>query len=97
MSKAAAHFGILLISAINALVVLGASLLGINGDGSVGVMPVVLGVGLAWVGAFATVSLQRARRGEGRAGVTLSASTLPYGLLVAMLGSFGWLFIKSLF
>lgn len=94
MTTATAYISIVAISVFNALLVFGASLLGVYGDGSAGALPVVLGGGLLWVGAFAAVALHRAWKGEGQEGVSLSAKALPYGLLLVLLGSFGWLFLK---
>ena len=96
MSTTAAYVAIFLISGLNAFGVFLASLLGIYGDGSSGAMPLVLGIGWIWVGAFAVASFYVAWKGQAEAGIALSVKTLPYALLFLVGGSIVWLLIKNL-
>lgn len=85
MKTATAFAAIVVISGLNAALVFLASLLGIYGDGTVGAMPLVLGIGLTWVGAFGTAALYLALRGDAGSGVWLSVKALPYaGLLIGV-------------
>jgi len=92
MSSTTAFLATFAVSALNAGVVFMFSLLGIYGDGSVGAMPVVLVVGLAWVGGFFLVSLRLVSRGQGQAGVKLCGRALPYGILALLVGWIVWMF-----
>ena len=96
VKTALALVAIAVISGLNAALVFVASLLGIYGDGTAGPMPLVLGIGLTWVGAFGIAALYLAWRGERGAGIWLSAKALPYaGLLIGM-GVTVWL-LKGFF
>lgn len=91
MSPTTAFLAILVISALNAGVVFVVSLFGVYGDGSAGVMPIVLVVGLAWVGGFLLMGLYLVSRGRIEAGVQLCGKALPYAFLVLMVVSTLWL------
>lgn len=88
MSSAVAHLTVALIVALNMAVVYGASLLGINGDGTQGSMNFVLGLGTLWVVAFAIRAVQLITRGDEKGGVGVAAKTLPYALLLVVLTPF---------
>jgi hypothetical protein len=96
MSAAAAYVAIFVIAGLNAFGVFLASLLGIYGDGSSGSMPLVLGVGWTWVGAFAVAGFCMASKGQAEAGIAFCAKALPYALLFLVGGSVVWLVIKNL-
>lgn len=92
MSSTTAFLAAFAVSAVNAGVVFMISLLGIYGDGAVGAMPVVLVVGLAWVGGFFLMGMRLVSRGQGRAGVKLCGRALPYGILALLVVWIVWMF-----
>jgi hypothetical protein len=81
---------ITIVAAINAVVVLGASLLGVSGDGTPGSMYVVLSVGWSWTAVFYFLGLYRMSRGEHQAGINLTLKTIPYAIVLVVLGGVLW-------
>jgi hypothetical protein len=88
MSNAVAYLSVALIVALNMVVVYGASLFGINGNGTPGSMNFVLALGALWVVAFAIRAVHLITRGDKEGGIGVAAKTLPYALLLVVLTPF---------
>jgi hypothetical protein len=95
MSNAVAYLTVALIVALNMVVVYGASLFGINGNGSPGSMNFVLGIGTLWVVGFAIRAVQLIARGDKEGGVGVAAKTLPYALLLVVLTPFALFLLEG--
>ena len=74
------------ITIVNLLVVVASSLFGVYGDGTVGNMPWVLGIGSLWVVAFTYRAAILIRRGKHGQGIRFAAKSIPYALAVFLLG-----------
>lgn len=83
MDRTVAIWALIGVTLSNVLVVAAMAALGVNGDGTLGVAPWVLGFGAMWV-CFSARAVVLLKRGDCAGGVKFAAKAMPYAFVIGL-------------
>jgi hypothetical protein len=84
------------VTVINLLLIAFLSIFAIHGDGTLGGLPVVLGLGVLWALSFALRACQHFRRNEYQRSVFVVSMTIPCGFALIIVASSAYFLFAAL-